>query len=111
LKNIKFKKIYTNSKTVFYFLYNNVEIDNLEVEDLKCVGDIDNSSFILFDSGESEKLFNINNMNIKNSVSNGSFIKIRGYSNIINIKNSVIENVQSSGSIIENESKNVYRSY
>ena len=90
-----------------YFIYNNVVIDNLEVEDIKCVGDDDKSSFLLFDSGEDKKSLNINKLSIKNGVSNGGFIKINGYSNKLVISNSFINNIKSSGSIIESKSKNV----
>ncbi|ORY21775.1 hypothetical protein LY90DRAFT_676120 [Neocallimastix californiae] len=107
IKNVQLNSIYINSKAILYFIYNNVVIDNLEVEDIKCVGDDDKSSFLLFDSGEDKKSLNINKLSIKNGVSNGGFIKINGYSNKLVISNSFINNIKSSGSIIESKSKNV----
>ncbi|OUM63849.1 hypothetical protein PIROE2DRAFT_9518, partial [Piromyces sp. E2] len=76
----------------------------MEVENIECTNNGD-SSFLLFDSGENHNRININNINVKNSISNGSFIKIKGDSNVININNSSINNIKSYGPIIENISK------
>ncbi|ORX45341.1 hypothetical protein BCR36DRAFT_358228, partial [Piromyces finnis] len=105
LNNVKLTHIKTNSIAILHFIYNNISLNNIEVEDIQCIGDSDNTSFILFNSGEKYKYLDITNMKIQNSISNGPFIKICGDNNEISIKNSFIKNIRSYGSIIENQSK------
>jgi len=50
---------------------------------------------------------NITNSNIKNSFSNGPFIKIIGNSNRFLLENTLINNITSYGPILQNTSKNV----
>ncbi|ORX63531.1 hypothetical protein BCR32DRAFT_273406 [Anaeromyces robustus] len=106
--NVKFKDIKSNGKAFLLFLHNNITINNVEIENASCVGDSGDTSFIIFDTGESEKSLNINNLNLKNSLSNGPFIKIKGFSSKVTIKNSNINNVRSYGSVIENTSIKAY---
>jgi len=89
------------------FLYNDVIIDNIEVTDVKCIGENGNTSFILFDSGENSKKLSISNSKIINNKSNDSFIKIIGYSNDLIIENTKINNIVSYGPIIKNTSTKV----
>ncbi|ORX64425.1 hypothetical protein BCR32DRAFT_273116 [Anaeromyces robustus] len=105
--NITVKNIDSNSKALFSFLNNNINFNNVIIENVKCFGDEENSSLLLFDSGENEKKIYINNLNINNCISNGSFIIIKGDSSIFTLKNSNINNVLSYGSIINNESKKI----
>ncbi|OUM63051.1 hypothetical protein PIROE2DRAFT_61520 [Piromyces sp. E2] len=73
----------------------------MTIENIQCVGDVDKSSFLIFDSGEARKTININNLNIINGKSNGPFIKIMGNLCEVHINNSEIQNVKSYGSIIK----------
>ncbi|OUM61162.1 hypothetical protein PIROE2DRAFT_12876 [Piromyces sp. E2] len=75
------------------------------MDDIRCVGDTNKTSFLLFDSGEVKRTLNINNLFINGSVSNGAFIKIYGKTNEFHINNSELHNVKSYGSVIENLSK------
>jgi len=107
LNDIVFNDIIINSRSLLYFEYNDVSINNIEAENIKCVGDGENVSFINFNSGEANKIMKINNINIKNSFSNGPFIKITGNSNDVEIINSSIYNISSFGPIIMCNSKKV----
>ncbi|ORY47563.1 hypothetical protein LY90DRAFT_10045 [Neocallimastix californiae] len=104
LNNIILNNIRINSKAIIYSFCTNLYINNLEAKNIKCIGDSGDTSFILFDSGEAENSFEIKNVIIKDSVSNGSFIKIIGNSNIVNISNSTVSNIKSYGPIIDNTS-------
>ncbi|OUM59259.1 hypothetical protein PIROE2DRAFT_63897 [Piromyces sp. E2] len=78
-----------------------------------CNGDGDDSSLILFDSGEVEKKYEFLNLSINNSITNGPLVKIIGNNNNesiitfenINISNSINKNKQSCGII--NFQKNI----
>lgn len=104
MNNIILNNIRINSKAIIYSFCTNLYINNLEAKNIKCIGDSGDTSFILFDSGEAENSFEIKNVIIKDSVSNGSFIKIIGNSNIVNISNSTVSNIKSYGPIIDNTS-------
>ena len=108
---MKLNNIVTNSKAILHFIYNDIYIDNLEVDNVHCIGDIDNTSLILFNSGELHKQLSINNSIIKNSITNGSFIKILGDTNEIIINNTNINNIKAYGQIIENSSNKVNIKY
>jgi len=108
---VKLNNIVTNSKAILHFIYNDIYIDNLEVDNVHCIGDIDNTSLILFNSGELHKQLSINNSIIKNSITNGSFIKILGDTNEIIINNTNINNIKAYGQIIENSSNKVNIKY
>lgn len=107
LTNVKLNNINTNSKALLYFIYNNVTINKLTLEKIHCRGDIDDSSGILFDSGEEKKKLYITNLKISRCISNGSFIKIKGESNDIIIEKSDIRYSELYGPVIENTSKKV----
>jgi len=106
LKNIELNNIQINSRSLLYFLYNNISINSLTAENIRCLGDGDTGSFILFNSGETNRTMVINNLNVKKSFSNGSFIKIIGNSNQVEITDSSIDRIRSFGPIIKNDSKN-----
>jgi len=89
-------------------MYRNVTISNIDVENVNCIGDSGDTSFILFDSGENTNSLVISYSNIKNSKSNGPFIKFMGNSNEFTFENSIIDSVRAYGPIIENESIKVY---
>jgi len=90
-----------------YFIYNNIEINNIDAENIKCLGDGSDTSFILFDSGEIKKRLSINNLYAHNISSNGPLIKIIGNNNEFNMENSEINNIFSFGSVIDNLSEKV----
>ncbi|ORX51109.1 hypothetical protein BCR36DRAFT_288589, partial [Piromyces finnis] len=101
LNNIKFNNITSNSKALLYFVYSDVKMNIVEFNDITCIGDRGDSSFILYDSSENDVNMEINNLIGKNSQSNGPFIKIIGDSASIIINNSYINNIKSYGSIID----------
>jgi len=88
-------------------MYNNININKNYVENISCIGEESNASYILFDSGEEKNKLSINNSIIKNSNSNGSFIQIIGESSELILKNTTFDNIISFGSIIKSESKMV----
>jgi len=102
------KNIVTNSKALIKIIYNNIKINDFEVDNITCNGDSGDSSFIVFISNDSNKnSFQVNNFNIKNSYTNGQLIKINGGSNEIIMENLSISNIISYGSVIEISSKKV----
>ncbi|OUM59805.1 hypothetical protein PIROE2DRAFT_14573 [Piromyces sp. E2] len=107
LENIKLDSIKTNSKSLLYFIYNNIELKNIEADNITCLGDSGDTSFILYDSGEIEKRLSIKNLHVRNSVTNGPLIKLIGKQNEFYIEHSEINDIYSYGSIIENLSKKV----
>ncbi|ORX49040.1 hypothetical protein BCR36DRAFT_413035 [Piromyces finnis] len=101
-ENIKFKNIISNSKAVLYFLYYNITLNNIEVDNVSCTGDGGESSFMLYDSDESiNSRLQINNLYTKNCVLNGSFIKVKGKVNEIDIHNSSFNRIDSYGPTIQ----------
>ena len=72
-----------------------------------CNGDDGDSSLILFNSGEAEKKIELYNLNINNCSTNGPLIKITGSHNEVIIKDTIINNVNSYGLLIENNSEKV----
>jgi len=107
LNNVKIRNVRTNSKALFYFSNNNISIDKMDVDNVSLIGDRGDTSFLLYDSEDLNTTLSIKNMYISNCVSNGPFIKIKGISNQFIMEDSVITDVNSYGSIIENISKNV----
>jgi len=107
LENVKFSNIKSSSKTILNFEYNNIKINNIEVENISCTGDNGDSSFILFNSDDNNNTFSISNSIIKNSISNGPFIKITGNANSFKLENTTIYNITSYGPIIDDNSKKV----
>jgi len=103
--NVTFKNIITNSNALIKCNHNDISFTNVEVDNVICAGDSDDSSLILFNSEyTNNKILHLNNIKITNSKSNGSFIKIVGDTNIFVIENSIINNIISYGPIIENSS-------
>jgi len=100
--NVKMKNIKANAKALLHFIYKDTYINNLEADNISCVGDSEDTSIILFDSNELGNSLTINNLNIKNSSSNGSFIKIIGNTSEVTIKNSNLNGLISYGSLIDN---------
>ncbi|KAG4094011.1 hypothetical protein H8356DRAFT_947657 [Neocallimastix lanati (nom. inval.)] len=90
MDNVKFKNIKSNSKTVLYTLHNDIAMNNIEVDNVSCIGDSGDSSFILFNSNETNKKITIKNFYAKNCISNGSFITIIDH--IINVGLELISN-------------------
>ncbi|OUM63858.1 hypothetical protein PIROE2DRAFT_9527 [Piromyces sp. E2] len=105
--NIKFYNIISNSKSILYFIYNDVILNNIEFNNITSIGDNSDASFILYDSSENKGKIEINKLNGNNSLSNGSFIKIIGNSNSIIINNSSINNIISYGPVIKVSSEKV----
>ncbi|OUM63409.1 hypothetical protein PIROE2DRAFT_10069, partial [Piromyces sp. E2] len=88
--NVKLSKIMINSKALLYTQYKDININNMEVNNITCIGDGGDTSLIYFDSGTSEKSIILNNLNINNVYSNGSLIKIIGDNNEVKMENSHI---------------------
>jgi len=86
-------------------------MNNIEFSNITCTGDNGDASFILYDSGENEKIIEINNLKGNYSQSNGPFIKIIGNSNSVIINDSSINNIISYGPIIEISSEKVIINY
>ncbi|ORX42861.1 hypothetical protein BCR36DRAFT_150195 [Piromyces finnis] len=107
LNGIKLYNITTNSKALLHFLYKDISINHIDIENVFCVGDSGDTSLILYDSGEKEKVFDINDMNINVAYSNGPLIKLLGKNTNIILKDIKIENTHSFGSIIDNDSDNL----
>jgi len=108
--DIIFKNITSNSKFLLLFSFNDVVFNNITASDITCIGDGGDTYFITFDSGEKEtKNFIIKNSHFQNIISNGSFFKITGDSNIISFQNTTITNVKTYGSVIDNKSKKVIK--
>ena len=105
--NVKLENIKANAKALLHFIYKDTYINNFEVNNISCVGDSEDSSIILFDSSELGNSLSINNLNIKNSSSNGSFIKIIGNASEVTINNSNLNGLISYGSLINNLSTKV----
>ena len=107
IKNVKLRDIVTGYKYIFYSLYNDIIIDGIDAENIICNGDGGDSSLILFDSGEVKKKIELYNLNINNCSTNGPLIKIIGNHNEVIIKDTIINNVNSFGPLIENNSEKV----
>ncbi|OUM57725.1 hypothetical protein PIROE2DRAFT_17194 [Piromyces sp. E2] len=90
----------SNSKYSVFTIKNTV-FQNLKLS----YGLFDEEAKYTLNNGEVHKKLSINNAKIRNSISNGSFIKIVGDSNEITINNSYINNIKAYGQIIENKSK------
>jgi len=105
--NISVSNIITNGYGLFKFENKNAQFNNVRLDNVKNVGDINDSSIIYFDSGDENKTLIFDNINITNCESNGNIIKILGNINRVEIKDSEISNNNSYGSIFNIESKNV----
>ena len=99
--------IEVNSKALINIIYNDIFLDNIEIENVRCIGDERDTSFLLFNSGDTKKKMHINGLNVKNCRLNGSFIKIEGNSNELELNNMNINNIISYGPILESISENV----
>ncbi|ORX40393.1 hypothetical protein BCR36DRAFT_364685 [Piromyces finnis] len=102
--NTTFSDIITNSKTMINFMYNSVIIEDCEFKNILCNGDSDNSSLIIFDSGENSNTFDIKNVIIENCKTNGDMITINGNKPIIKMFNVKIDKIHSYGALINNQS-------
>jgi len=111
LKQSKMINIKTNYKYILSLIYKNSIINNLIVDQILCNGDMNDSSFILLDAGDSTKQLSINNINVSNSESNGSFIKLIGKGSELSIQDSNFKNIISYGPVIENQSNMVILQY
>jgi len=109
--NIKLDYIGTSSKAIFYFSYNDIYMNKIYGSNISCSGDIGDSSFILFDSGEDNKKLYINDMHIFQGLLNGSLIKIKGINSDVSITYSDFCYINTSGSVLENISNMVIYKY
>jgi len=107
-ENIKISNVTINSKAFLYILYKDVNINNMEVDNVTCLGEGGDTSLIIFDSGSSYNSMIINNLNVKNVHSNGPLVKIKGDHNEIKIENSQINDTILYGSVIESTTKKVF---
>ncbi|OUM68068.1 hypothetical protein PIROE2DRAFT_4352 [Piromyces sp. E2] len=105
LENVKFTNIKTNSKYLLNFMYNDIYINQIDVENISCIGEENDASFILLNSGEIKSKLTIKNSKMINNNSNGSFIRINGESSELILENTTFDNIISYGSVIQSESK------
>lgn len=99
--NVQLNNITTNSNYLLYFINHNIILKQVKFKDINCLGDENDSSLILFDSGENDNQLILNDIVIDNNKSNGSLIQIIGNSCQLAVSNSKIENVISYGPIIK----------
>ncbi|ORX46457.1 hypothetical protein BCR36DRAFT_104005 [Piromyces finnis] len=88
----------TNAKALLHFMYKDIYLHHIEINNVKCLGE---SSLFLFESENNEITIDINNINVNNCITNGSFIKIHGQHNNIIINDSNLTNILSYGPIID----------
>jgi len=105
--NVNINNIRTNSNPVFNVQLNDLILNNVNIQDIYCLGSGSDSSLFVLDSGENDNKFSLKNINIKNCISNSSFIKIKGEHNEVEIEDTTIDNIVSYGTIIDNQSKHV----
>jgi len=103
--NIQLNNISTNSKALFSFSNKETIINDIDVNDIKLIGE--DSSLIYMDDSDFHKNILINNLNIKDSISNGAFLKFCGSSNEIKLNNISFQSVRSHQPLIYNQSKKV----
>ncbi|ORX57719.1 hypothetical protein BCR36DRAFT_366923 [Piromyces finnis] len=105
LSNINVSHSKINSEAFINFNYNNrIELSNIEINDVQCLGD--NSSLIKINTNELENSkINIEQLKIYSCQSNGPLIKFKGNMNQIFLKDITIQNNYAYGSLIENTSK------
>ncbi|OUM63860.1 hypothetical protein PIROE2DRAFT_9529 [Piromyces sp. E2] len=80
-------------------------MNNIKFSNITCIGDSGDASFILYNSDENKGKLDIKNLDGKDSLSNGPFIKVIGNSNSVAIYNSSLNNIISYGPIIKISSK------
>ena len=107
LTDIVIKNTTTNSKFLLNFLYKDTVINHLEGENIKCIGDGGHTSLILFDAGENNNKFVMNNIHLKNCKSDGPFFKIMGQACDVTLNESTIEDCTSYGPLFESVSYHV----
>ncbi len=107
ITNITLENVYTNSKALFHFINVDASISNININNITCAGDGDDSSLILFDAAEKHHELRINYLNANNSLSNGSFIKIIGNSVRLAFRYFDISDLTIYGSVIESKSLSV----
>ena len=107
LTNITLDNVYTNAKALFHFINVDATFNILNVNNIKCAGDADDSSLILFEAAEKHHELRINYLTAKNSLSNGSFIKLLGSSVRLAFRYFTIDNLTIYGSVIESKSLSV----
>jgi len=94
----------TNAKALLYFMYDDIRLSNIALNNVKCLG---NGSLFLFGSEDNELNIEISEMNGNNCITNGSFIKVIGKRNNVVIEDSNLINISSYGPVIDNISKTV----
>jgi len=105
-QNLIIKNVITNSKHLMN-INNDINIKNSLFSNITCNGDENESSIIYFDTGNLERSLELSNTVIVNSFTNGPLIKIKGEKNKIHFESLQINNVTSSGQLIENTSLSV----
>jgi len=88
--NIGLINIYTNFNAVFYFFYKSASLRHVTVKNVRCGGDLSDSSLILYESSGNENLLEIDQLFVSHTLSHGSFIMFKGSSNRFILKNSEI---------------------
>ncbi|ORX79036.1 hypothetical protein BCR32DRAFT_246689 [Anaeromyces robustus] len=106
-RNVTFKDITVNSKSIIDILYNSITFDNCFFSNILCNGESEHSSLLTFTSSDYGNALKMNNVTIENSKSNGNLILIKGNMSNIELSNLNINKIYSYGSVINNLSLNV----
>jgi len=104
ITNVTLDNVYTNSKALFHIIKTNASVNNLTVKNLKCVGDADDSSLILFDAVEGHHELRISHFMAEHCQSNGPLIKLIGNSVRMTFRYASVNNLKIYGSVIESKS-------
>ncbi|ORX76880.1 hypothetical protein BCR32DRAFT_270994 [Anaeromyces robustus] len=102
-EDVVFFNITVNSQAMINNMYNSISFKNCIFEKITCVGDMDNSSIILFNSDNIDNTLNMDNIVIRRCVSNGDLIRIIGKALTINLMNTFVEDNISYGPILNNK--------
>jgi len=99
--------IKTNSNAMFNIIYHSLSLKNCVFENILCIGDRNESSFLLFESNEYGNDIEMKNITISNCKTNSDLIKITGIESVIKISDVAITNSTSYGSILNDISNHV----
>jgi len=86
-KDIIFRNITTNNKSVFVSEYANLKIEDCVFQDFRSTGDEGNSGLIILNGNGNLGEVQLNNITIKNIQCNGPAIKIVGLNSKVHMSN------------------------
>jgi len=82
-------------------------MNSITVKNVRCGGDISDSSLILFESNGNENLLEIDGLFVDHTLSHGSFIMFKGLSNKFILKNSEVISSSFYGPFFKKKSEKV----